>query len=659
MKTTITQNLLFRTLSRLQRSCWPAVFLVLFLLSASSSWGQIEQRGSTVKTSGNATSVTLTKPTGVENGDLLILNLAKNNSTIPTCTGWTILSSRIISGNVNGYILYKIANCNEAANYTITLGSSTDYAVGIMAFSGVSTLNPFDVSSTTMNLASNNATATAIGVTTVTNNSAILMLTQLDNNKGLSGWAATAPSSLTEILEQQRDGSQDLTVGAAFAVKTTAGSTGNGTCTISSAENSASILLALRPGSNLTVPTNVTATSSSSTICSGSSVNLTSSATSNSNTATTLLNENFNGSATGWTTTNTSSGGTSANAAWTLRPNGYNNGTSYGATISSNDASQFYLTDSDKQGSGGTTATTLKSPAFSTVGLSAASLTFYQYYRDWDTTDSAIVEVSTNNTSWTTLATYTATDGANDAFALKTISLNSYLGQATVYIRFKYTATYSYYWAIDNVSVTGTLTTPPAATFAWTSSPAGYTSALQNPTGVAPTATTTYTVTATNSYGCTATANVSVNVNTVTAGAIGTSQTICSGGDPAAFTSTTAGTGSGTITYRWESSVSPFSSWSTVAGQTNATYNVPSGLTTTTQYRRITISTLNGVACESAATATVQVTVQSVPNAGSIASAQTICSGGDPAAFTSATAGTGSGTITYRWESNTNPTTPR
>jgi hypothetical protein len=65
-------------------------------------------------------------------------------------------------------------------------------------------------------------------------------------------------------------------------------------------------------------PTGVSASSSASTICAGGSVNLSSSATSNSNTATSLLNENFNSTPTGWTTTNSSTGGTPAAAAWTL-----------------------------------------------------------------------------------------------------------------------------------------------------------------------------------------------------------------------------------------------------------------------------------------------------------------------------------------------------
>ncbi|MFG6687304.1 hypothetical protein ACGK9U_12020, partial [Mariniflexile sp. HNIBRBA6329] len=143
-----------------------------------------------------------------------------------------------------------------------------------------------------------------------------------------------------------------------------------------------------------------------------------------------------------------------------------------------------------------------------------------------------------------------------------------------------------------------------------------------------------------------------INIQAVpSAGTISGVQTICDGGDPAAFTST-VGTGSGTITYRWESATSPFSTWNTIGGATAATYDAPSGLNATTQYRRTTISTLNGVACESNPTATIQVTVQAVPTPGSIGSNQTICNGTAPALLTSTTTGTGSGSITYQWQTN-------
>uniref|UniRef100_UPI00054D721F beta strand repeat-containing protein n=1 Tax=Flavobacterium succinicans TaxID=29536 RepID=UPI00054D721F len=125
-----------------------------------------------------------------------------------------------------------------------------------------------------------------------------------------------------------------------------------------------------------------------------------------------------------------------------------------------------------------------------------------------------------------------------------------------------------------------------------------------------------------------------------TAGAISKDEIICNSGNPAAFTSTTDGTGFGTISYRWESSVSPFSTWNTISGATLATYDAPTGLTATTQYRRITVSTLNGVDCESAAAAFVTVTVNALPVVAAIAGgATTVCVGATTAAFTNTTAG--------------------
>ena len=143
--------------------------------------------------------------------------------------------------------------------------------------------------------------------------------------------------------------------------------------------------------------------------------------------------------------------------------------------------------------------------------------------------------------------------------------------------------------------------------------------------------------------------------NAPTPGSIGTDQTICDGGDPSPFTSTAAGNGDGSITYRWESAVSPFSSWSDVSGVITENYDAPAGLTETTHFRRVTISTLNGVACESAPTSPVEITVANLPTPGSIGSDQDICVDEDPDPFTSEDDGTGSGSIFYIWESSVAP----
>lgn len=248
------------------------------------------------------------------------------------------------------------------------------------------------------------------------------------------------------------------------------------------------------------IPTSVLALEGATTICIGNTVNLTASANSNSalTTVVSLLNENFNSPTNNWTTTNTSTGGTPANAAWTLRPDNY-------LAIRSNDQTQFYMSDSDAQGTGSNTLTTLTSPSFSTVGLASASLSFHHYYR-FNGTESAVVEVSTDGTSFTPVQTYTSTQGVAIGFQASpiVIDLASYLGQPTVFVRFRYTASFDWYWAIDNVSVSGISSTPPPPTYAWTSTPSGFTSSLQNPTSLPQTVNTFYTVTATNSYGCSA-----------------------------------------------------------------------------------------------------------------------------------------------------------
>jgi hypothetical protein len=125
------------------------------------------------------------------------------------------------------------------------------------------------------------------------------------------------------------------------------------------------------------------------------------------------------------------------------------------------------------------------------------------------------------------------------------------------------------------------------------------------------TAATDYWVSLTTSNGCEGfLSKVTVTINgNVTAGEISGDQTICSALDPTIISNTTSGTGDGSISYIWEESVSPFSSWDVIAGATGSDYEPPSGLTATTKYRRITSSLLNSVSCTSVATEPVTVTV--------------------------------------------------
>ena len=189
--------------------------------------------------------------------------------------------------------------------------------------------------------------------------------------------------------------------------------------------------------------------------------------------------------------------------------------------------------------------------------------------------------------------------------------------------------------------------------YSWSPSTGLSNATIANPTAN-PTATTAYTLTVTNG-GCTGTDQVTVYRNTVSQGTIGSSQTVCVGADPAAFTETVAATGAGTLTYQWESSTTGAGgAYTDISGATSATYDAPV-LTQDTWYRRKVTSTLNSVTC-TATSNVVSVTINAI-TPGSVLGSQTICAGGDPAAFTIDTAASGTGTISYQWQTSADGST--
>jgi len=276
------------------------------------------------------------------------------------------------------------------------------------------------------------------------------------------------------------------------------------------------------------LPAALTITPSATSACSGEIVTL---AATGGSSSTTVLTENFNGTASTWTTTNNSTGGNSPSAAaWTLRANSYQaydflTWTEYGeyeyTTFNSNDNSKFYLSNSDMQGYdvndvNGTTATLLTSPQFSLAGYTSASLTFYQYY-EYASNSSATVEINTGS-GWTTVQQYTTNQGTATGFVLATVNLTPYAGNGNVKIRFNYQASWGYYWAVDNVTVTGGIAYPvtwasTAPIYTDSTAQTAYVAGTNIPTVyVKPTAETTYTATVTNASGCTASTPVTITI---------------------------------------------------------------------------------------------------------------------------------------------------
>jgi hypothetical protein len=199
---------------------------------------------------------------------------------------------------------------------------------------------------------------------------------------------------------------------------------------------------------------------------------------------------------------------------------------------------------------------------------------------------------------------------------------------------------------------------PGGYTYQWQSSPDNATwTSIGGATGVgyAPPALTasTYYRRLVTSGTCTVVSSGSILITVYanfTPGTIGTAQSICYNTIPAALTQLTAPTGGpGGYTYQWQSSPDN-ATWTSIVGATGVSY-APPALTASTYYRRnVTSGT-----CGTVSSASVLITVYPVLAGGTIANDQTICSGGDVAAFTSTMAASGgAGIFTYTWQWTTN-----
>lgn len=170
---------------------------------------------------------------------------------------------------------------------------------------------------------------------------------------------------------------------------------------------------------------------------------------------TVFFSEEFNSQSNSWTTVNNSiAGANPAQADWTLRPDGYTYGWD---SFHSNDNSQFFMSNSDAQGSGGSTHTELISPVLNTTGYETLSLSFWHYFLAVNNS-MAKVEVSVDGgVTWETspIVTFNSTYGNADEFVKATIDFSSFINQDNLKIRFVHEANYGWYWCIDNVSITG------------------------------------------------------------------------------------------------------------------------------------------------------------------------------------------------------------
>ena len=255
-----------------------------------------------------------------------------------------------------------------------------------------------------------------------------------------------------------------------------------------------------------------------------------------------------------------------------------------GYLFKSNDSSRLYISN----GQAGVINQALRTPPINTTGYTTLTLSFWHHFFSFDF-DSVVVQVATagpanviSNAGWTTVATYKFSEGLPNNFKKRTIDLSAWAGQPTLYIRWKYGAQADFWYALDNVLLTGD-DAPPL--YSWAPTTGLFTDAAATTpyTGgnvatvyAKPLVTTNYVASSTAPNGCQSKDTTEITVR-VAGGVISGDNTICAGGTA---NLSVALTGTAPWTFTYTDGVTPV----TVSGVNTSPYVFPVNPSSNTVY---------------------------------------------------------------------------
>ncbi|MFQ5695844.1 MAG: hypothetical protein ACE5HB_07640 [Terriglobia bacterium] len=226
-----------------------AAIALLLACSAAHAWAQapaFRSEAHAGNSSGN--SLTITKPAGVVQDDVLVAFIAWEDDMTPTPpTGWTLKGSVTESATFSGYFWWKRATASEPADYTFDKGGPARWRTGtIMAYSGAITSgDPVDVFSSNSETVAD-TTVECLSITTTVDDTAIVALG--GNKNGAANW--TPPTGMTERVDFSAP------ISTADVAQATAGVSGEKVFTAPSSSEDVSFLLALKPPAGAPPPRN-------------------------------------------------------------------------------------------------------------------------------------------------------------------------------------------------------------------------------------------------------------------------------------------------------------------------------------------------------------------------------------------------------------------
>ena len=194
----------------------------------------------------SGTTVTIAKPGGTNEGDLLVAAVATDGNSASSLTppaGWSEISVGQEGGDVTFGVWWKIAGSGEPAQYQFTWAGTQECYAWIMRFSGHDPSSPIATAAVS---SGSSKTPLSTNLITSTDNMLILRLGGFDDDDitydapGLDGHTAIT-------MDQSSEGHGTVSGGAGYATQATAGDTGTSNFQLLMREQYRTVTVAIRP----------------------------------------------------------------------------------------------------------------------------------------------------------------------------------------------------------------------------------------------------------------------------------------------------------------------------------------------------------------------------------------------------------------------------
>jgi hypothetical protein len=210
-----------------------------------------------------SSSVTITKPTGVSVGDLLIaqISIVLDTDTISTLSGWTHVISNQPAGPTKTSIQWKIADSSDAAASNFTFNASGVGTIGGAMIRIDGFVTPPSLNYSAIRVVNNNNPSFANTVTPTAINSLLLFFV-FGNENGSVGSYAIATSNPTWIEHYDFGYEASGLMACASATRSAMTATGNSSVLISGASGNIDpygIMIAIDTPANATATPEVMA----------------------------------------------------------------------------------------------------------------------------------------------------------------------------------------------------------------------------------------------------------------------------------------------------------------------------------------------------------------------------------------------------------------